>query len=144
MLPIIRRTRIRNDTSVTHEIQWCTDVYLALIISCFVSSIVIAWSRDAAWPEADTEMECDLEIGCMTITLHVRVWWTVYRGALISPNPRLPSFRKSRAPIFPNCFLLKLLSLRIQLIGGVQFLWFLLFFKTAFLTFKCQILKRKW
>ena len=60
------------------------------------------------------------------------------RGASVSPNPRLPSFRKFWTPIFPNCFLLKLQSLRIQLLGRLQFLRFLLFFKWPFLTSKCQ------
>ena len=29
---------------------------------------------------------------------------SIFLGALISPNPRLPSFRKNCAPIFPNSF----------------------------------------
>ena len=71
---------------------------------------------------------------CLSVCLHM----SSNRGASVSPNPRLPSFRKFWAPIFPNCFLLKLQSLRIQLLGRLQFLRFLLFFKWPFLTSKCQ------
>ena len=45
---------------------WCL---FALFISWLYQAMVIAWSRDTAWPEADTEMECDLVIGCETITV---------------------------------------------------------------------------
>ena len=42
----------------------------------------------------ELEAPCSIAVSCLG-------------GASIPPNPRLTSFRKNWAPMFPNCFLLK-------------------------------------
>ena len=60
------------------------------------------------------------------------------RGASISPNPRLPSFRKYWAPISPNAFCLGSHLSEFNYGEGSNFSEFLDFFQWPFLTSKCQ------